>query len=79
MGETTTLEKALIVGAILYTVMPFSLISAKSHRILGALDEGLAVLYVIKKVQDKITPEINAKVDETMNEWLGPEEVAQNC
>ena len=79
MGETTTLEKALIVGAILYTVLPFSLISAKSHRILGALDEGLAVLYVIKKVQDKITPEINAKVDETMNEWFGPEEAAQNC
>jgi len=39
----------------------------------------LAVLYVVKKVQDKITPEINAKVDETMNEWFGPEEAAQNC
>ena len=44
MGETSTLEKALIIGAILYTVMPFSLISFKAHKILGALDEGLAVV-----------------------------------
>ena len=59
LGETTTLEKALIVGAILYTVMPFSLISFKAHKILGMLDEFLAVVYVIKKLQDKIKPEIN--------------------
>ena len=74
MGETTTLEKALIVGAILYTILPFSLIPYKAHKILGLLDEGLAVLYVVKKVQNKITPEINAKVDETLNTWFGPEE-----
>ena len=77
MGETTTLEKALIVGAILYTVMPFSLISFKAHKILGMLDEGLAVLYVIKKVQDKITPEIDAKVEETLNAWFGAQGAAQ--
>ena len=79
MGETTTLEKALIVGAILYTVMPFSLISAKAHKILGMLDEGLAVLYVIKKVQNKITPEISAKVEETLNAWFGAQPFAQTA
>ena len=79
MGETTTLEKALIVGAILYTILPFSLIPYKAHKILGLLDEGLAVLYVVKKVQHKITPEINAKVDETLNQWFGPEEAAQTA
>lgn len=76
MGETTTLEKALIVGAILYTVMPFSLISFKAHKILGMLDEGLALLYVVKKVQHKITPEINQKVEETLNAWFGVQETA---
>ena len=79
MGETTTLEKALIVGAILYTVMPFSLISAKAHKILGMLDEGLAVLYVIKKVQNKITPEISAKVEETLNAWFDAQTFAQTA
>ena len=79
MGETTTLEKALIVGAILYTILPFSLIPYKAHKILGLLDEGLAVLYVVKKVQHKITPEINAKVDETLNSWFGAEGAAQTA
>jgi uncharacterized membrane protein YkvA (DUF1232 family) len=77
MGETTTLEKALIVGAILYTIMPVTLISFKAHKILGMLDEGLAVLYVIKKVQHKITPEIEAKVEETLNAWFGNQQTAQ--
>ena len=77
MGETTTLEKALIVGAILYTILPFSLIPYKAHHILGLLDEGLAVLYVVKKVQNKITPEIDAKVEETLNIWFGEQETAQ--
>ena len=76
MGETTTLEKALIVGAILYTILPFSLIPYKAHKILGLLDEGLAVLYVVKKVQHKITPEIEAKVEETLNSWFGAQEAA---
>lgn len=79
MGETSTLEKALIMGAILYTVMPISLISFKAHKILGALDEGLAVVYVIKKVQNKITPEINAKVEETLNAWFGTQPIAQTA
>jgi len=79
MGETTTLEKALIVGAILYTVLPFTLISFKVHKILGMLDEGLAVLYVIKKVKNKITPEIEAKVEETLNAWFGTQETAQTA
>ena len=59
--------------------LPFSLIPYKAHKILGLLDEGLAVLYVVKKVQHKITPEINAKVDETLNTWFGPEEAAQTA
>ena len=79
MGETTTMEKALIVGAILYTVMPFSLIPFKAHKILGMLDEGLAVAYVVKKVQNKITPEIDAKVEETLNAWFGAEEAAPSA
>ena len=79
LGETTTLEKALIVGAILYTILPFSLIPYKAHKILGLLDEGLAVLYVVKKVQDKITPEINAKVEETLNTWFGYQEAPQTA
>ena len=69
-AETTTTEKALIYGAIAYTVMPASLIPRRIFGLLGILDEGAAVLYVYKKVKSKITPEINAKVDATLDRWF---------
>lgn len=30
-------------------------------------------LYVYKKIKNRITPEINAKVEDTLNEWFGVE------
>lgn len=40
---------------------------------MGILDDGVAMLFVYKKIKDKITPEINAKVEETLYEWFGVE------
>ena len=37
------------------------------------LDDGVAMLFVYMKIKDKITPEINAKVEDTLNEWFGVE------
>lgn len=37
------------------------------------LDDGVAMLYVYKKIKDKITPEINAKVENILNDWFGIE------
>jgi hypothetical protein len=31
------------------------------------------MFYVYKKIKDKITPAINLKVEETLNEWFGLE------
>lgn len=69
-AETTATEKALIYGAIAYTVMPASLIPRRIFGLLGVLDEGAAIVYVYKKVKSKITPEINAKVDATLDRWF---------
>lgn len=71
--NTPTLDKALVYAAIIYTISPVSLIPSAVYKLLGVLDEGAAVLYVYKKVKERITPEINAKVDETLNVWLGEE------
>lgn len=68
---TSTMDKALIYAAIIYTVSPVSLIPASVHRILGVMDEGVAVLYVYKKIKGKITPQIQEKVDSTLDEWFG--------
>ena len=71
--KTSTLDRVLIYAAIIYTIMPMDLIPSAVYKFLGILDDGVAMLYVYKKNKDKITPEINAKVEETLNDWFGVE------
>jgi uncharacterized membrane protein YkvA (DUF1232 family) len=71
--NTSVLDRVLIYGAIIYTVLPIDLIPRAVYKFFGVLDDGVAILYVYKKVKDKITPEINIKVEETLNAWFGPE------
>ncbi len=71
--ETSTLDRTLIYAAIIYTISPTSLLPASVYKLLGVLDEGAAMLYVYKKIKNKITPEINARVEHTLNEWFGVE------
>lgn len=68
-----TLDKALIYAAIIYTISPVSLIPSTVYQLLGVLDEGAAIIYVYKKIKVKITPEIDAHIEDTLNEWFGVE------
>ncbi len=68
---TPTLDKVLIYAAIFYTISPVSLIPSAVYKLLGVLDEGAAILYVYKKVKEKITPEIERKVEDVLDEWFG--------
>jgi uncharacterized membrane protein YkvA (DUF1232 family) len=63
----------LIYAAIIYTILPMDFIPRIANKFLGILDDGVAMLYVYKKIKDKITPEINSKVEDTLNEWFGVE------
>ena len=71
--KTSTLDRILVYAAILYTVSPVSLIPSAVFKVLGVLDEGAAVLYVYKKVKERITPDIDMKVEDTLNDWFGAE------
>ena len=71
--NTSALDRLLIYAAIVYTILPMDLLPRAVFGFLGVLDDGIAMLYVYKKIKDKITPEINAKVDELLNEWFGME------
>ena len=71
--NTSTLDRVLIYAAIFYTILPMDLVPSVIYKFLGVLDDGVAVLYVYKKIKNKITPEINAKVEDTLNEWFGVE------
>lgn len=71
--KTSTLDKALIYAAIIYTISPADLLPRSVYSFLGILDDGVAMVYVYKKIKDKITPEIDAQVEAKLNEWFGVE------
>ena len=71
--NTSPLDRVLIYAAIIYTIMPMDLIPRSVYKLLGVLDDGAAVLFVYKKIKDKITPEIMMKVEDTLNDWFGVE------
>ena len=71
--NTSTLDRVLIYAAIIYTIIPMDFLPRSVFKFLGILDDGVAMLYVYKKIKNKITPEINSKVEDTLNEWFGVE------
>ena len=71
--NTSTLDRVLIYAAIVYTILPMDFIPSVIYKFLGILDDGVAMLFVYRKIKDKITPEINNKVETTLNEWFGVE------
>ena len=71
--NTSTLDRVLIYAAIIYTILPMDFIPSVIYKFLGILDDGVAMLFVYKKIKDKITTEINARVEDTLNEWFGVE------
>lgn len=76
--ETTTLEKALIYGAIAYIIIPSDLLPRRTLSILGILDDAAVIAYVYKKISSKITIEITNKVEDTLDRWFGAEAVILN-
>lgn len=71
--KTSTLDRVLVYAAIVYVIIPIDFVPSSVYKFLGVLDDGVAMLYVYKKIKEKITPEINAKVKETLDEWFGVE------
>ena len=71
--NTSTLDRVLIYGAIAYTVWPMDMVPRTIYKLLGVLDDGAAIMFVYKRIKNKITPTINTRVGNTLNEWFGVE------
>ena len=69
--DTSVADKALVYGAILYIISPFDLLPRRILGILGILDDATVTIFVLKKIQDKITLEIESKVNATLDDWFG--------
>lgn len=72
----TSKDKMIIYGCILYVISPVSIIPQHVFRLLGVMDEATAILVVIRRVRDRVTPEIVQKAEATLAEWFDePESV----
>lgn len=71
-GALTTLDKALLYAGIIYIVIPGDLLPRRILGLLGALDDAAVIAWVYNKVRKNITPEIEAKVEATLDKWFGP-------
>lgn len=69
--NTSALDRALIYGALIYVLFPIDILPRAVYRIIGVIDDGIAILYVYNKIKDRITPDINLKVEMTLDEWFG--------
>jgi len=69
--HTSASDKALIYGAILYIISPFDLIPRRILSIIGVLDDVAVSAFILKKIGKLITPEIEAAVNKTLDEWFG--------
>lgn len=66
----TSKDKMIIYGCILYVISPVSIIPQHVFRLLGVMDEATAILVVIRRVRDRVTPEIIQKAEATLAEWF---------
>ena len=69
--NTTMRDKALIYGSIIYVILPGDLLPRSVFKFLGIVDDIGAFMLAYNRVKNKITPAINSKVEETLDEWFG--------
>ena len=53
--NTSTLDRVLIYAAIVYTILPMDFIPSVIYKLLGILDDGVAMLFVYKKIYEYIS------------------------
>lgn len=71
--NTPKLDKILIYAAIIYTVSLRDIIPFAKFGGLGLIDDGAAIASVINRIGKNITPAIELKAKEKVDEWFGPE------
>ena len=68
---TSTTNKAIIVAALGYQLLPKDLMPRKKYGLLGFLDNGITLAVAYNRVKSSITPEIEMQVANTLNGWFG--------
>lgn len=75
-GNLSVVEKALVYAGIIYIAVPGDLLPRKILGLLGILDDVAVAAWIYKRIGESITPDIERKVEDTLNDWFGPEIVS---
>lgn len=68
---TSMANKAIIVAALGYQLLPKDLLPRKKFGLLGFLDNGITLAMAYNRVKSSVTPEIEQQVNATLNNWFG--------
>lgn len=69
---TTPKDKVLIYGSLIYIILPRDLVPRKVLGMIGVFDDAAILAFVLRKVKENITPDIEKKVNGTLVKWFGP-------
>ena len=70
-GDLPPKDKALVYAGIIYIVVPHDLLPKKTLGLLGLVDDAAVIGWVWKKVSGCMTPAVEQKVNDTLNDWFG--------
>ncbi len=76
-GELSTVEKALVYAGIIYIAVPGELLPSLVSLMTWPSQHGSTKRLGITLRGDNITPAIERKVEETLDNWFGPEKVTE--
>lgn len=68
--KTSKADKLMIFAALSYLLLPIDIIPVKRLPIIGWFDEIFSLAVVFQKVRKYITPEIEYKVNQTLDKWF---------
>ena len=69
-NTVSTVDKALIIGSLGYFILPFDIVPDFIPMV-GYVDDLAALIYALKKVYDRITPDIENRARRKVTELFG--------
>ncbi len=69
--STNMEDKAVIVAALGYQLLPTDLLSRKKFGPLGIVDNAITLITAYKCLKSSVTPEIEQQVNATLDSWFG--------
>ena len=68
--STNMADKAVIVAALGYQLLPTDLLSRKKFGLLGLVAGGITLVAAYKRLKSSVTPVMEAKVDTILDRWF---------